>query len=127
MIRTAVCEHSWFNIIRLATADRADIFLPQVDARIQTEMLRRRTVSFEPDGSEVVLSVTSPEDIVLRKLESYRDRRGFSDRQWRDVLGVLKTQGAALEFDYRREWADTLGIRDLLDRALDEAGSPDRT
>jgi hypothetical protein len=35
---------------------------------------------------------------------------------------VLKVQGDALEFDYLRQWAGELGLTDLLDRALRDAG-----
>jgi len=47
-----------------------------------------------------------------------------SDRQWNDVLGVLKVQGAALDLAYLNEWARELGLTDLLRRALDDAGLP---
>lgn len=44
-----------------------------------------------------------------------------SDRQWRDVLGVLKTRAGELELDYLRKWAKGLNVGDLLERALEEA------
>ena len=47
---------------------------------------------------------------------------GVSDRQWNDILGVLKVQGAALDFDYLRKWAAVLGVTELLNRALEDAG-----
>ncbi len=34
----------------------------------------------------------------------------------------MKQQGAALDFPYLAQWADVLGVRDLLDQALVEAG-----
>jgi hypothetical protein len=43
-----------------------------------------------------------------------------SERQWRDVLGVMKIQQGALDVDYLREWAEHLGVSDLLERALEE-------
>ena len=49
---------------------------------------------------------------------------GVSDRQWTDVLGVLKVQGATLDRAYLEEWARALGLTDLLRRALDDAGLP---
>ena len=42
----------------------------------------------------------------------------MSERQWRDVLGILKAQGDRLELAYMRRWAVSLGVSDLLDRAL---------
>lgn len=44
----------------------------------------------------------------------------MSDRQWRDILGVLKTRVGELDLDYLRKWANELKVTDLLDRALKE-------
>lgn len=59
---------------------------------------------------EVTLLVTG----VFEKLE-------VSDRQWRDILGVLKTRAGELDLAYLRQWAGELTISDLLERALQEA------
>ena len=45
-----------------------------------------------------------------------------SDRQWRDVLGVLKVQGDRLDRDYMHRMAATLEVTNLLEQAFDEAG-----
>jgi len=65
--------------------------------------------------------VTSPEDVILSKLEWYRMGGEVSDRQWRDILGVLKTRQGELDLDYLRKWAGELKVSDLLERALREA------
>ena len=65
--------------------------------------------------------VTTAEDIVLAKLEWYRAGGEVSDRQWRDVLGVLRVQGDRLDQEYLRLGADELGLADLLDRAIELA------
>ena len=61
---------------------------------------------------------------MLAKLQWYRDGGSVSDRQWNDVLGVLKVQGAMLDRAHLEEWARELGLTDLLRRALDDAGLP---
>lgn len=60
------------------------------------------------------------EDIVLAKLDWFRLGGEVSERQWRDILGVLKTQREALDVDYLRQWAQLLGVADLMERALGE-------
>ncbi len=44
----------------------------------------------------------------------------MSDRQWTDVLGVVAQQGSRLDIAYLNEWANELGIADLLEAALRE-------
>jgi len=64
--------------------------------------------------------VLSPEDVVLAKLEWFRLGGEVSERQWRDVLGVMKTQQGILDVVYLREWAGRLEVADLLAQALEE-------
>lgn len=60
------------------------------------------------------------EDSVLRKLE-WRRLSGGSERQWRDVIGVLRVQGSGLDSEYLRHWASELDLSEDLERALREA------
>ena len=45
----------------------------------------------------------------------------MSERQWRDVQGVIELRDRDLDLDYLRRWAPVLGVADLLERALTEA------
>jgi len=72
------------------------------------------------NGPEQSIYVTSPEDTILAKLEWYRLGGEVSDRQWRDILGVLKTRAGELDLDYLRKWAGELQVSDLLEQALKE-------
>jgi hypothetical protein len=59
----------------------------------------------------------------VQKLHWFRIGNEVSDRQWSDILGVLRVQGAALDVEYMRRWATALGTSDLLERALSEAAA----
>jgi len=64
------------------------------------------------------------EDAVLRKLLWYRSGGGVSDRQWRDVVQVLRISRAGLDGAYLDSWAARLDLVALLSRARTEAGMP---
>ena len=63
----------------------------------------------------------SAEDAILSKLERYRLGDEVSERQWRDVFGVLKAQAGLLDLEYLRRSAATLGFADLLERVLGQS------
>jgi len=46
-----------------------------------------------------------------------------SERQWNDVLGVIKVQGKSLDLGYLEEWAERAEIGDLLARAFADSGT----
>ena len=69
------------------------------------------------DAPEEPIYVHTPEDIVLFKLRWYRLGNETSDRQWRDVVSVLKARAGALDDEYLDQWAENLGVADLLARA----------
>ena len=66
--------------------------------------------------------LSSPEDIILNKLQWYQVGGGVSEQQWKDVLGVLKVQSDKLDLEYLRYWASRLNLTDLLNRSFNDAG-----
>src|SRR5207249_2445548 len=76
---------------------------------------RRVQVGSAPDR---YLYFHTPEDILLQKLRWYRLGGEQSDRQWRDVLGIMTVQVGQLDTEYVRRQAETLAVADLLDRAF---------
>jgi len=64
--------------------------------------------------------VASAEDIVLNKLEWFREGAGLSDRQWSDLIAVLAVQADAIDQAYLDRWAPELGVADLLAKARAE-------
>ena len=61
--------------------------------------------------------VTAPEDQVLRKLDWYRSTGNESERQWRDVVGILRIHGEAMNRVYLDETARALNLGALLEEA----------
>jgi len=119
-IAHAVRTRRSFNVIHLGTAYKVDVFVSK-DTPFARENMARR-VSHEVPGLARSLYFSSPEDIVLHKLLWYTEGGGVSDRQWYDLQGVLRLQAKTLDHGYLRSWADRLGVTELLEQALKEAG-----
>lgn len=119
MIAASIQRHSSFNIIHRDSMFKVDVFIPGPRPFLQSQLARvqKQTFQFE---EEVSAKFSSPEDIILAKLEWYRLGGEVSERQWRDILGVLKTRAGGLDMDYLRKWAEELSVSDLLERALKE-------
>lgn len=96
---------------------RVDLMIA-LDSEFERTKFARRQRYEVPGGVEVYLA--TPEDIILSKLQW--GLRSQSEKQWRDVTGILKTQIEHLDYGYLAEWGDRLSILDALNRALTEAG-----
>lgn len=122
-LRRAVERRTSFNIIHVATARKVDVFVLR-QSGLDPEEMRRRLLTVIARDPEEAIYIATPEDLVLQKLEWYRKGGGVSDRQWRDVLGLLKVQAERLDREYLARWAETMGLTDLLQRAMTDAGMP---
>jgi hypothetical protein len=122
-LRRAVRNRSSANVIHHATQLKLDIFVAGGTPLDGQQLKRRREVNL---GSGRVLYVHPPEDILLQKLRWYRQGGEISDRQWRDILGILRVQGERIDGAYLEANAPILGVADLLARARREASGGDR-
>jgi hypothetical protein len=118
-LRTAVARRGSWNLFYVPDFTKIDLFVRRQTPFDDAEFARRRPARVHPAGD--TLYVKAPEDTVLRKLLWFRDGGGISDRQWRDVVGVLATSGAVFDFAYAADWAARLGIESLFERARAEA------
>jgi hypothetical protein len=119
-LRRAVRDRSSANLIHHATSTKVDLFIAGGSPLDKEQMDRRQRVqvSADPPGW---LYVYAPEDILLQKLRWYRLGNEISDRQWRDIMGIIMVQGNRLDEAYLRQGAASLGVSDLLERALGAA------
>jgi hypothetical protein len=72
------------------------------------------------EGSDFDVRICCAEDIVVAKLEWYRLGGEDSERQWGDILGVLRLNEGKLDNELLRSSAAELGVSDLLEKALAE-------
>jgi hypothetical protein len=117
-LHRAVRERSSTNLIHQATQLKVDLFVAGGTPLDQQQLQRRQAVVVAPGQT---LHVHPPEDILLQKLRWYREGGEVSDRQWRDIMAIVRVQGARLDRDYLSLNAPVLRVGDLLARAFDEA------
>lgn len=117
-LRQAVAARSSWNLLYLPRVTKIDLFLLRDAPFDASEFARRRRVEVREGQA---LFVKSAEDSVLRKLLWYRAGGGVSDRQWRDVVEVLRQSRAVLDAAYLDLWAGRLDLGELLARARAEA------
>jgi hypothetical protein len=117
MIAESIQHQSSFNLIHRESIFKVDVFIPRPRPFLKSQLAHAQNQSFLFE-SEVSAKFASPEDVILAKLEWYRLGGEVSERQWRDILGVLKTRAGGLDLGYMRKWAEDLKVSDLLERAL---------
>ncbi len=109
--RNALARHSMFNLVDFATGWKVDVIAEKPDTYSRAAFDRR----IETEFLGTPACVATAEDTILSKL--LWARLGSSDRQIRDVVGVLAVAGDALDRDYLDRWATQLALGDLLERA----------
>jgi hypothetical protein len=120
MLRDALSTSGSANIFYLPFVTKIDIFGRGDGAYDSVEFERRRRVRIRNSGEQ--LWIKTAEDTVLRKLLWYRQGGEVSDKQWRDVVGVLRVGGPDLDVPYLDHWALRLGVSSLLARARTDSG-----
>lgn len=117
MILGAIEHASSFNLLHLETMFKVDVFILK-RRPFDLNQMERRVSQPVGDLSQEKAYFSTAEDIILAKLEWFRAGGETSERQWRDILGVLDLQSERLDFDYLKIWAERLGVQDLLQRAI---------
>lgn len=121
MIFDAIVRRGSFNLIHLETMFKVDVFVLK-DRPFDRNEMDRRILQVVGDSPDVQAFFSTAEDIILAKLEWYRSGGETSERQWRDIIGVIGLQSDRLDFPYLKNWAIRLGVDDLLQRSMHESG-----
>ena len=113
--REALHRRSLFNVIDLTGGWKADLIVRKDRPFSIEEFQRRQPVTVAGQA----LSVASPEDAILSKLEW--NKITPSERQVMDALNVAIVQWPRLDQTYLRKWATVLGVREELEEVLRKA------
>lgn len=120
--REAVLAEGTFNVIHMQGGIKIDVFVAGEDPFNQERLRHREAVQPGTEASPT-LYVDIAEHSIVRKLEWFRRGGESSERQWRDVLSMLRVQGDRLDQSRLRRWATQLGVSDLLVRARAAVGA----
>ena len=116
-INDAIARLSCFNLIHLPSSFKVDVFVLK-DRPFDISSMNRAVVGKVDLMSDFEFPIASPEDTILSKLEWYRLGNEVSERQWEDVVRMMKVVGEQVDRDYLLKNADELKVADLLKKLL---------
>jgi hypothetical protein len=119
-VRWAVETRRTFNVIQLASMIKLDVYCSEDDELSRGQLARRQWVT----TASGALPIACAEDVILRKLMWFRAGGGVSDRQWRDLIGVVRVNRTKLDRALLDHHADAQGVADLLAKLLASAADP---
>jgi hypothetical protein len=112
---------SSFNLIDFQSLEKADIFISRNDD-FSISRMNRRQLYIPEDKSERAFYISTPEDTILQKLVWMKISQNESQKQWRDILGVIKIQQERLDLAYLEQWSAYLHVSEQLRQAMQESG-----
>jgi hypothetical protein len=114
-LRTALRERGMFNLLHLESVVKVDLIVRKQVPYRQTEFARRMRVELPGFTAWLV----SREDLILSKLAWAKDSE--SELQMRDERNQLSSE---VDTGYLRQWAQKLGVSELLQHCLRERYQP---
>lgn len=100
------------NVTHQETLANADILASPATPFDDAQMSRREL-------ADVGFYVCSAEDAILQKLRW--SQRSLSEKQWRDVQGIVRMQRDALDLNYLYGWAEQIGVSERLRVLFEES------
>lgn len=120
-VSAEAAEEAWtrrgqFNVVLLESGWKVDLIVRKERPFSREEFSRRQPVVIE--GTRVWIATA--EDTVVSKLEWAR--AGESERQIRDVVGILELRAGELDLPYVERWVRELGLETVWASARARAG-----
>lgn len=110
MIKDAIHHHGQFNIIHPASGLKVDVIIKQ-NTPFDDSRFRRIKRIYPAESYQA--NFAAPEDVIIKKMEYYRE--GGSEKHLRDITGILKVSGEAVDRNYISEWSRRLGLTEIWD------------
>ena len=120
-IEEAVTMRTCFNLIDYTTMLKIDIFVLGDSAFARAELEGVRDLEVDR-ATGMWLPLPRVEDLIVQKLAWFEEGGRVADSQWRDVLGMLRVQRAALDLARLADLAELRDVGVLARLALVEAG-----
>jgi hypothetical protein len=105
-----------FNLIHRASGEKFNVFAP-TNAFHWSDLERALLARVPFMGRTTEVRIASAEDITIAKLIWFREGGEVSERQWSDIVGLLRRE---LDSDYLNHWAEAMGVMPLLQLAIRE-------
>ncbi len=108
MVQDAVSKKSSFNIIHPASGLKVDVMIRTSSPFDESRFKRGRRL---PPARGWEATFAAPEDVMIKKMEFYK--AGGSEKHLRDITGMLKMSGKAIDTDYIQRWAEKLSLTQI--------------
>jgi len=118
-MRDAIAAGRAFNLIYIPFSQKVDVF-PAKDDFCAAQLEHATSLPIAALGPGTEYPVASAADIVLAKLQWYKAGGETSERQWTDILNVIRAT-PDMDWAYMGSWAARLGVDTLLTRAKAES------
>ncbi|HKB03865.1 MAG TPA: hypothetical protein VKD90_16700 [Gemmataceae bacterium] len=120
-VADAVRKKFQFNVLHPESGLKIDVIIATDSAFDRARLSRAVRLQ---EGADFAAWFASPEDVILKKLEYYRE--GGSEKHVRDILGVLKIRGDRVDRAYIAEWANRMGLKEQWDLVLARLSASDQ-
>ena len=115
----AVRNRFQFNVLHPSSGSKIDFIVARTDEWGREQMRRRQRLLILP-GQEAYAAAA--EDVIIGKLWYYSE--GGSEKHLRDIAGMLRVSGPAIDPEYVGHWAERLGFTEIWQAVLARLSDP---